>query len=420
MDERRALENDGSQRPVIDFDHHSPNHARTWLQSYDALRSQCPVAWSTCYGGFWLLTRYSEVAVVARDDLTFSSDNDVEGTRGGGQGIMIPHDRVRSIPIELDPPEFQKYRRLLSPAFSPGALARWEPFLRDLVINTLEVMRPTGSIDLILDLANPVPAKFTMAFLGFRLDDWEQFATPLHDAVAYPPETKEHERAVEGQAWIMNRIQQEIDERRSTPRDDLTTKLVQAEVEGEPISQQYIIEMIYLILAGGVDTTTALLGHAFRHLSADSVDRELLLAHPDLIPSACEEFLRYFSPTQNLARTVTRKVEVAGHLMSPGERVLMSWAAINHDPAEFERPNDLILDRIPNRHAAFGLGAHRCLGSNFTRIEFRIIMEEVLKRMPDFTVDESRTVPYATIGAVNGFRSMPATFTGWNDSAPSC
>jgi cytochrome P450 len=182
-------------------------------------------------------------------------------------------------------------------------------------------------------------------------------------------------------------------------------------VDGEPIEEARVVEMIFLILAGGVDTTTALIAQGIKYLDEHPEDRRRLIDDPSLIANACEEFLRYYTPTQNLARTVTADVEIGGRAMCPGERVLMSWASINHDPAMFDRPNEVIIDRFPNRHAAFGLGAHRCLGSNFTRVEFRIMLEEVLKRMPDYALDPTGTEPYENIGIVNGFRHMAATFT---------
>jgi cytochrome P450 len=184
------------------------------------------------------------------------------------------------------------------------------------------------------------------------------------------------------------------------------------EVDGEKLNDETVIAMCNLIIAGGNDTTTSLLSNAFIYLSEHPDQRAWLLESPaERIPMACEEFLRFYTPTQGLARTVTADVEIGGHSLKPGDRVLMSFASANRDPDVFDRPDEIVLDRWPNKHQAFGLGLHRCLGSNLTRIEFRVVLEEVLRRMPDFVVDADASHPYETIGIVNGWIDMPATFT---------
>ena len=195
------------------------------------------------------------------------------------------------------------------------------------------------------------------------------------------------------------------------PRDDLITHLVESEIDGAPIPDDEIVEMCNLVLGGGVDTTTALLGHAFHYLDEHPEVRPRLLEDSSFMSTAIEEWLRYFSPTQALARTATRDVEVGGQLVKEGERVLVCWAAANHDPESFDRHDEIVLDRFPNRHAAFGLGAHRCLGSNVTRAETAIVLEEVLRRVPDYRLVPGAAVRYDDIGVVNGWAGMPATFT---------
>ena len=398
------------QRAVCEFDHHSPEYAERWVEIYDDLRRRCPVAWTPHYGGCWVVSSYNEVARVARDDATFSSEHDVEGSSHGYGGIVIPSSHARAVPIELDPPEFLPYRQLLNPPFAPSALEKWEPFLQEVTTACIDAVIESGEADLVLDLANPIPAIFTLQFIGLPLEQWRDYAEPMHEIVYSPPGSEGNLHAMEGIGRMFANLQEEVTERRARPKDDLITYLVEAEIEGDPLPDQRIVEILFLVVAGGVDTTTALLSHAFLNLHDDPARRDMLIADPSLLPVACEEFLRYYSPTQTNARTVTHDVEMAGQRLAAGDRVLLSWAAANRDGAVFDDPNEFVIDRFPNRHSAFGLGIHRCLGSNFARAEFRIILGEVLRRMPDYRVDVDRSERYESIGNVHGYVRMPATF----------
>lgn len=189
------------------------------------------------------------------------------------------------------------------------------------------------------------------------------------------------------------------------------TYLTQAEVDGEPLTDEVIIAICDLIMAGGFDTTTAATANALMHLHQNPEDRRRLDEDRTLLKPATEEFLRFFSPTQGLARTVTQDVEVAGQQLRAGDRLFLSWASANHDDTVFERPEDVVLDRRPNRHTAFGVGAHRCLGAPIARIEIEVMLDAVLTRLPYYRIDEERARRYTSIGIVNGWITMPATFT---------
>ncbi len=399
------------QRPVCEFDHHSPEYAERWVDIYDDLRRRCPVAWSPNYGGCWVVSSYDEVARIARDDATFSSEHDVEGTSHGYGGIVIPSSHTWAMPIELDPPEFLAYRHLLNPPFAPAALERWEPLLQEVTSACIDAVIESGEADLVLDVANPIPAIFTLSFIGLPVEQWREYAEPMHEMVYSPPGSEGQAHAGEAIGRMFVQLYEEVAERRVRPRDDLITYLVEAEIEGEPLADQRIVEILFLVVAGGVDTTTALLSHAFLDLHRVPEQRARLVADPSLLALACEEFLRYYSPTQTNARTVTHDVDIAGQHLAAGDRVLLSWAAANRDGAVFDDPHEFVINRSPNRHTAFGLGIHRCLGSNFARAEFRIILGEVLRRMPDYRIDVDRSERYESIGNVYGYVRMPATFT---------
>jgi cytochrome P450 len=395
-------------RPV-DFDHHSHDYAADPWAQYAKLRSECPVAWSEQHGGFWVLSRYEDVATVARDDLTFSSRHDIPNDGVSYTGITIPGTPNRSTPIEMDPPEFPKFRRILNPPFAPAAIDKLRPRMFAFTDWCLDQVIESGSIDFIADLANPVPAMATLAFLGLDIDEWESFSWPFHDIVACPPGTEGWNKAQEGIAQAITAVGVAVTERRVQPRDDLLTHFTQVEVDGEQLSDEVILEICTLILGGGVDTTTALLGHAVNHLGHDLAARARIVADSDLIPLYCEELLRYHTPTQALARTATRDTVIGDQPVSEGERVLICWAGANRDPDAFDRPDELVIDRFPNRHAAFGLGGHRCLGSNFARAEFTAMLSRVLDRMPDYELADGAE-RYESIGVVNGWHRLPARF----------
>lgn len=401
-----------------DLDHHAAEYRERWPEIYDDIRnSGCPVAHSSHYGGFYVVNRYADVAEIARDDETYSSENDLG--QGPRQGITIPAPPVHSGPIETDPPRLAQLRNVLMKPLSPSSSRKWEPWLRDLTNHFIDGFIESGQGDLVLNIGNPVPAIFTMQFLGLPLDDWEHYAMPMHQVVYASPGTPELEEAYLGIFKFLESLNAALADRRVNPANDFMTQIVQAEIDGEPISDQDALEMAFLIVAGGVDTTTGLLASALDWLEQHPQERARLAASPELIPKATEEFLRYVSPVQGNARTVVRECEFRGEKFVEGDRVLLSWAAANRDPDAFERPHEMNFERFPNRHQAFGIGMHRCAGSNIARILFGVMLGEVLRRLPDYVIDRDRAEPYADIATVNGWKSQPVTFTpGLNENAP--
>jgi cytochrome P450 len=311
----------------------------------------------------------------------------------------------------MDPPEFFAYRRMLNPWFAPAAVARLEPKLRQVVDAVIDNVIESGRIDLVLDLANPVPAIMTLHLLGLPLEDWELYAGAAHAANSTLPDTPERERAMVDLLAVMNKLAEAIAARRGSPRDDLISFLVQVEVEGRTLSDGEALEIVSLVLQGGVDTTTSLMANALLYLHEDRDARQRLIDEPDLRKFACEEFLRVVTPVQTLARTVTRDTDLGGCQLLEGDRVLIAWAGANRDEKMFEQPDDIILDRLPNRHLSFGVGIHRCIGSNIARAQFLAVLDAVLLRMPDYNVLEREVRRYPSIGMVHGVKSIPATFT---------
>jgi cytochrome P450 len=400
-----------TERAVVEFDHTSPEYAEQAQAVTAELRARCPVAYSESHDGFWVITGYEALAASMRDAATFSSRHLTadDGVRFGG--VNIPEAPYENALVEMDPPEWNAFRRVLNPMFAPSAIERLHPDLERFTEQAIGACAASGSIDFVLDLANPVPAQATLAFLGLDLDDWLRFAEPAHEVVYTRPGTPEFQRAVDGQQWMFETLVAAVADRRQSPRDDNLSRIVHADVDGRTFADEEVVSLLGTIINGGVDTTTALFANAIEYLDRNHDLRDRLVAEPELIPTATEEFLRYFSPVQAFARTVAQDTELADQHLQRGDRVLMCFASANRDDREFPDADEFVAERQPNRHVAFGIGKHRCIGSTLARAEFATMLATTLRLIPDFTVDRDATVRYPSLGIVNGYVSMPATFT---------
>jgi len=401
-----------TDRPVVEFDHFSEEFAQGWRGITADLRSRCPVAWTESNGGYWVVSGYDQVREVALDDETYSSDNDVTGERKGYKGAgTIPGSPMQLIPLEVDPPLFHAYRKLLNPLFSPSASEKWRPFIRETADAIIDRFCSDGHCDLVHDLASPVPAILTMRILGLPLDNWEEVATPFHEISWTAPGTERNQRATEGVFGVLQSLVGELAVRRDNPCDDVLSYLVHADFEGRKLTEEETLKICFLMFIGGVDTSTGLLAHAFAWLSEHPDEGPRLVHDPKYLRTATDEFLRWSSPAPALCRTVTTPTELGGQKLEAGDRLLISWASANQDAAVFDNPDEVQLDRWPNRHQAFGLGAHRCLGSNVGRVQFQEVLVRALTRLPDLKVDMSRAELYPSLGQVSGYTKLPGTFT---------
>jgi cytochrome P450 len=280
----------------------------------------------------------------------------------------------------------------------------------DLTRACLNEVVETGRLDVVDELSNVVPAMITMALLGLPLDDWTLFTEAMHAMVYTPPDSPDLPRVQGLMLQAVVHIAERVAVARVNPRPGAIKALIDADIDGQPLPDEKIFGSIFLLIGGGLDTTTALTAHALRWLGHHPADRARLAADRSLLDTATEEFLRCFSPSQGDARTVTQDCTVAGYSFKQNERILLSFAMPNRDPRVFDEPDELRLDRFPNRHAAFGLGNHRCLGSNIARTQFKAMIWGALQRLGDFVVDDSGCERYETIGIINGWKHMPVTF----------
>ncbi|WP_238006545.1 cytochrome P450 [Dactylosporangium sp. AC04546] len=399
-----------TDRPVIEFDHLSAEYAADPLGVYRGVRSRCPVAWTEAHGGYWVASAYSTVFAASRDDKTFSSKKgrhgDIDYT-----GVVIPSEpSLPLLPIEVDPPELHPFRKVLNPAFGPKAVARLAPEIERFTAWCVDQVIESGEIDFVEDLASPVPAVATLLLVGLPVTDWQRYSRAFHGLAANAPGSAEYTEALELIHSIAGMARSEIADRRLHPKDDLLTTLTQAEIGGRRLEDAQIASILTTTLGGGIDTTTALIANALVYLDKHPEHRTRLATDDAFMSSFCEEMLRYYSPVQGFARTVTKDTELGGCTLQRGDRVFLSWAAANHDPLAFEQPEEIVPDRFPNRHTSFGIGSHRCIGSTLARAEFAVVVREVLRRMPDYTLVDG-AVPYSNIGTVNGWHRLPARFT---------
>ncbi len=388
----------------VHFDHHAADFAADPWPVLADLRSRCPVAHSDAYGGFWVLTRYDDIKRVAQDDATFSS----------AETILIPPKKnagQKSIPIEMDAPEFMEYRKVMQPLFAPPAVERLGPVIEYYANYCIDQFIEDGAVDIVHEFADPLPVMVTLHKLGLPIDDWRRYAEPMHKTVFLRQDNPARQGVLEQLGWIVGTIKDAIQRRKEAPRDDMITYLLNSRPFGEPVSDHAVQEMVMLTMQGGFDTTGSAISSALLYLDRDRDARRRLIQEPQLMDTAVEEFLRVGAPQFALARTAKRDVEIDGCPIAEGDRVLLVWASANRDEDLFDRSDEVVLDRNPNRHMAFGVGAHRCLGSTLARRQIHVALSTILRRIPDYEVDHSRLVRAETIGVTYGTFAMPVTFT---------
>lgn len=403
------------ERVVVDFDHHSATYKAEFAELGREVRCRCPVAWTEAHSGYWVVTGREILGDLAKRADLLSNDHDPVGKRRGYQGVAIPSPKgqeTRGGFLEMDPPEQSEYRRVLNPQLSPAAVEKWRTMVAELSRACLDEVGASGRIDFVDDLANIVPAILTMGLLGFPLNEWAFYSEPIHSIVYTPPASPSYGRVIEQFISLGMRLAEELDRARSNPRPGLLASLLAAQAKDPTtFNDQDLLGSLILLISGGFDTTTALTAHALQWLGGHPVERERITNDPSLLDPATEEFLRFTTPAQGGARTITADCEIGGYRFREADRVWLSYALANRDPEAFPDPDEVVIDRSPNRHAAFGLGVHRCVGSNLARMTFKVMMQEVLCRIPDYVIEADGVVRYEDVGTINGFQHMPATFT---------
>jgi cytochrome P450 len=356
-----------------------------------------------------VVSGHETVTTAARDGKVFSSRHDLPNGCTAFQGVNIPSAPGRYLPIELDPPEQLAWRRALGASFSPSAVQKMEPLMRQYCTWAIDEHIESGEIDFVMGFAARIPALVTLHLLGLPLSRWRTYAEMTHKINFTAGPERDATFALFDQ--MLGEVAKVAMERRAEPRDDLLSVLAQMEVNGEQLSPEDIASACGTIIAGGIDTTAAVVAGALKYLGEHPDARQRLIDEPQLMGTAVEEFLRYVSPVTSLGRTASQDVELGGQQIKAGDRLILMWHGANMDESVFPDPTTLDIDRGATNHVTFGQGAHRCLGSNIARADIPIMLGEVLTRMPDYELVPGGTVRYPSIGVSNNYIAVPATFT---------
>ncbi|HEY3683187.1 MAG TPA: cytochrome P450 [Streptosporangiaceae bacterium] len=399
-----AIRNEVVTGPVrdwaTDFSHLEPEWAADPYPIQDDLRERCPIAHTDRFGGGWLPTRYEDVAAIAYDTDKFSSRAIVMANVRPPRE-MAPVGGVP--PISSDPPFHHSARKLLLPAFTKTAVARQEAATRAFCEELIDGFAGRELVDAAHDYAQYIPTRVIADMLGFPVADQPKFRTFVENALEGVNRSEE-ERIAGGDA-LFAYLNEQIHDHLENPRDDLTTYLINAELGGEKLTSGHVAGTMALLLIAGIDTTWSAIGASLWHLAKTPEDRARLVAEPSLVPTAMEEFLRVYAPV-TMARLVRDDMHWQGVDMKADDWVLLSFPAANRDPAQFDRADEIDIGREVNRHAAFGLGIHRCVGSHLARMELRVALETWLARIPEFTLADPDAVTWAA-GQVRGPRTLP-------------
>lgn len=389
----------GCPAHAVDLDPYDPalTHPGVW-EVYDEVREPGPVAHSAARGGFYVLGRFDDVRTALRDPATFSS----------ASGHRIPTDGTQKAPpIDFDPPLHTAYRRLMGPALDPRRVRALQPFLRARVEALVGDFVAAGGGDFVAAVALPLPLQVLIEIVGFSPGSVARFREVTEDLWSGMTATTPGEAV----AAIFELMYAEMADHRARRPDDYLTWLLDADVDGRPVSDDEIAGTLASLAVAGHETTMNSAGTLVHLLAADDALQAGLRAAPERAGDYVEEMLRLRSPAQNFARRTTREVDVDGTVIPAGAAVLLSYAAANRDPRQFPRPDEFDVSRAGRRHLAFGWGIHLCIGAALARAELRMLLE-CLVGHPPFRLDGE--VEYGTLQGGNhlGPRRLPLRFAG--------
>ena len=385
---------------VKQFSHHDPDYMNEPFEFYRSLREKCPVAHTEEHDGVWLLSRYEDVFPALLDYKTYSS----------ADGTAIPRQKIFPMyPIDQDPPEQVALRKVLNPLFEGKYIRSLEEDIRTATHQLIDSFIEAGECDIASQLCRELPPIIALKLIGVGDDASDMMRRCIY--------TMTHVRGTDieaadkaGDELAMYLFQLIQGRRQSEPQDDVMSVLMDAEINGSKLDDEYILRTLAILLFGGLDTSTAVMIQALYHLSEHPEEKERLLAGPDLWDSAVEEFVRFTSPVQGLKRQLKQPVHLYGKDMPEGDDVWLMFASANRDEEKFPQADKCILDRSPNKHVAFGAGAHKCIGLHLGRAFVKILLQIVLDRLPDYKVVEGFEPDYA-VGETRGIVSLPVTFT---------
>ena len=384
---------------MTDWDHMDPEWSADPFPIWDQVRqSECPIARTERYGGVYMPTRFKDMQEITADTEAFSSRQVVvRETQPEAQGGAPP--------ITSDPPRHRLARMKIMPPFSGHAIKNLVPRTQEICNQLIDQFADNGRFDGAEDYAQSIPVHVIAHMLGIPEADADQFRKWIRLIVI--DGVIDDDAMNTGLHELTNYFHERLPERRANPGDDIISFLLQQTYDdGEPLKENHVLGSLRLILVAGIDTTWSAIGASIWHLANHPQDRARLIAEPELMKSAVEEFLRAYAPV-TMARLVAKDTTVNGCPMKAGDMLLLPFPAANRDPEQFERPDEVILDREDNKHVAFGMGIHRCVGMHLARMEIRVALEELLKRIPDFEPAGETTW---SLGSIRGPRKLPLKF----------
>src|SRR5215831_19589785 len=382
---------------VNDFDHTDPNWTENPFPIWEELRAASPVVHTERFLGCYLPTTYEAVRAIANDTEHFSSRRVVVRD-------VRPETTAQAPPITSDPPAHKPAKQLLLPPFTPDAMKKLEPRVRAICNELIDEFIADGKCDAAARYTKHIPVRAIAHMLGIDEKDGDLFIKWIHEIL---------EVGIKDDSTLMRAVQEmtaffagHLEQRKKNPTDDLVTTLMNAKgPDGQPLEDGHVLGSLRLLLIAGIDTTWSAIGASLWHLARTPQDRRRLVADPALLPTAMEELLRAYAPV-TMARLVKQDMSWRGVDMKADDWILLSFPAANRDPTQFDRAAEVVIDREVNRHAAFGLGIHRCVGSHLARMELRVALEAWLARIPEFTLDDPAAVRWSA-GQIRGPRTLP-------------
>ena len=388
---------------LTDWDWLDDQWGENAIDIWNSVREQCPMATTERYGRAFMPVTMDAVAAVAHDTDHFSSIW-VNVSRPDAPRRPAP-------PITSDPPDHHGHRRLLLPAFSPKRVALMESELRSFSRKLIADLDGLDRADAAEQYTQHIPVHGICQLTGLPEQDADLFRDWIHRNFQLAPRDNAVRVQVAGEMFAY--VDAILNDRKANPKDDLLTEIAHAEIDGEPVAWDLKVGYVNLLIIAGIDTTWSAIGSGLWHFAQhrDQVARLVAVQNDDMLwQTATEEVLRYYAPV-TMARKVIADTEVAGCPVHAGDQMLLTFPAANHDPAVFEAPEEFQLDRAKNRHVAFGLGIHRCVGSNLARLELVVGLQEWLRAFPNYRLDQSGKTTWAN-GQVRGPRNIPVLLHG--------
>jgi len=394
------------------FDPRLPEFHANPYPFYHALREKDPVHQSPM--GFWVLTRYDDVVTSLRDP-RYGRDGFaplIEATYG-------PETAKGNLPRSMlmrDPPDHTRLRALVNKAFTPRVIEGMRAHIQAVVDRLLDKVQGARSMDVIDDLAYPLPVTVICEMLGVPLDDqdaikgWSSDIARSLDAIGLMADPDIVARGVAARRNLTEYFRRLLPERRQHPKADLLSLLIAVEEQGDKLNEGELLAMCLLLFIAGHETTVNLIGNGTLALLEHPDQMARFNDDPALIPSAIEELLRYDSPVQWTARITTASVELGGREIPSGSMIIAAIGAANRDPSHFSDPDRLDIARADNRHVSFGFGIHFCLGAPLARVEGQIALGTLLRRMPDLALQTGATLDWRESSALRGLKGLPVTF----------